>query len=696
MSSARQPVLRLGARVRFNDAEHRVVALDGATVTLQDLDGRPVAVLLPYLLAAEGFELLDGPARTSLAGTGLVDGLAPEDAAKAQWWEGHLLEVETGRHPDPDRALRPEYDPSVPLAERQQAKVKELTGAGHRVSERSLRRLRARYRDAGLWGLVDKRGFRLTTGLPDVDPRIVDVALGIIAENQDGSTTTRTRSALIDDLADRLDGRHGQDAPPLPSRATLYRLFAGLDSNGMVFKQAVMRRRHANRPARPFVPRLATRPGELVEIDTNTFDVLVRFTDGKARRPELTLAVDLATRTLLAGVFSPSAKAVDASALLARLIVPEPMRPAWPQMVHASRSRLPYERLVAIDERFAASASRPPIVPESITCDRGRIYLSAAFESACASLGISLQPARPYTPTDKPVIERTFDSIRTLFSQHVVGYVGSNVTERGNDLDQQPLFTMNQLQALFDEWAVTCWQNRPHDGLGATWADGKPLTPNDMYAAMVARCGYVPLALSAQDYCELLPRKWCVINEYGINHQRRVYDDDVLNPYRRKPSGVPGKGNTWEVRYDPYNISHVHVRNHYTGEWITVPWTYVGMLDQPMTEAIYAHAAKIAADNAANGHQPNESAVARAVRKLRQRARAGDATPLEQRLVARDATRPERPPTPQTAAEPTIEPADVNNLSELGDDSTQRRPQRTRWDPDTPMTPFDPHADEWK
>jgi putative transposase len=169
---------------------------------------------------------------------------------------------------------------------------------------------------------------------------------------------------------------------------------------------------------------------------------------------------------------------------------------------------------------------------------------------------------------------------------------------------------MSQLQALFDEWAVICWQNRPHDGLGATWADGKPLTPNDTYAAMVTRAGYVPLAFSAQDYCELLPRKWCVINEYGINHQRRVYDSEALNDYRRRLSGVPGKGLAWEVRYD---ISHVHVHNHDTGEWITVPWTHAGMLDQPMTEAIYEHAAKIAADNATNGllpHRPGRGAAA--------------------------------------------------------------------------------------
>jgi putative transposase len=42
--------------------------------------------------------------------------------------------------------------------------------------------------------------------------------------------------------------------------------------------------------------------------------------------------------------------------------------------------------------------ARPVIVPETIVCDHGKAYLSAAFRS----LGISLAPAHPDTPTDKP------------------------------------------------------------------------------------------------------------------------------------------------------------------------------------------------------------------------------------------------------------------------------------------------------
>ena len=131
---------------------------------------------------------------------------------------------------------------------------------------------------------------------------------------------------------------------------------------------------------------------------------MCRFSDSVVRRPELTLAVDLATRTLTAGVISPTGKDVDAAVLLARMLVPEPMRPGWPDRLHLTRSALPAGRLVALDDRMRYAAAKPVIFPETVVVDHGAIYLSATFQRACRTLGISLQPARPYTPTDKSVV----------------------------------------------------------------------------------------------------------------------------------------------------------------------------------------------------------------------------------------------------------------------------------------------------
>jgi hypothetical protein len=126
--------------------------------------------------------------------------------------------------------------------------------------------------------------------------------------------------------------------------------------------------------------------------------------------------------SVLGGVIAPTTKAVDAAAVLARMLVPEPMRPGWAESLHHAHSVIPHERLLSTDERFANAAAKPVIIPETINCDRGRVYLSETFLRACATLGVSVQLARPYTGSDKSLVERTFSSINTLFCQHVAGF----------------------------------------------------------------------------------------------------------------------------------------------------------------------------------------------------------------------------------------------------------------------------------
>jgi hypothetical protein len=101
-------------------------------------------------------------------------------------------------------------------------------------------------------------------------------------------------------------------------------------------------------------------------------------------------------------------RAGDAALLLARALMPGPMRPGWSDALRLARSVLPHQSLTAIDERLAAAAAWPVTVPSrGRSCaTTARPTLSATFRTACRSLGVSLVPAHPDTPTDKPVIER--------------------------------------------------------------------------------------------------------------------------------------------------------------------------------------------------------------------------------------------------------------------------------------------------
>lgn len=596
ITAGRLPVLRVGDWVHVEGEDHQVVGLAGTQVRLRSRGGSPSVVLLSFLLASPGFGVVDGPATPTVEPFGLLDTLPPELVARAREWERHLVEVVTGLPADagPGATPRPGYDPRAStLAEREQAKAVELTEAGRSVSARTVRRMRMRYAEQGVWGLVDQRATRAANPAGRADPRLVAAIQAELDAQTHASSGTRGR--LIRRVTKSVEAEYGPGVVPLPGRSAFYELVAALSVGRHSFGAATTRRSLANRPDAPFTPTFAVRPGELVQIDSTPLDVMVVLDSGVIGRPELTAVVDVATRTIPAAMLRPAGtKAVDASLLLARMLVPEPMRPGWSAALRMSASRLPHARLVDVDTRLELAAAKPVIVPETIVIDHGKVFVSDTFAHACNSLGISVQPARPHTPTDKAIIERTFSSINTLFCQHVAGYTGSNVTRRGDRVDTEAVWSLADLQDLLDEWIVAGWQSRPHDGLRDPHAPGRPASPNDAYAAMVAAAGYLPLTLSGEDYLELLPVTWRAINDYGIRIGCRTYDSPDLAPWRRQHSGVAARRGLWEVHHDPYDLSHVFVRT--PDGWVTVPWTHLPMVSAPFADFTWRHARRLAAD----------------------------------------------------------------------------------------------------
>ncbi|CRK55296.1 possible transposase [Alloactinosynnema sp. L-07] len=633
-------VLRPGDRIGFDGDEHLVTGLAGTAVRLRSDSGVEQVLLVGHLTAASDFAVLDSVMPPATEPFGLLEALPPEVVATAERWRAHLVEVETGLPPDvgPGVLPRPGYDPqTTTLAERQRVKAGEL-GVGFRTIELK----RARYTAQGLWGLVDQRAARTFEVTGQADARVVEVLRELITGETDASTGTRSR--LIRRAVKRVEELHGVGVVPMPGRTTFYALVDRLSAGRHTFGSAATRRQLANRPDTAFTPTLASRPGEQVQIDSTPIDVMVLAADGVPVRADLTIAVDVATRTICAAVLRPvGTKAVDAALLLARMLVPEPMRPGWSSALRMSASRLPHRRLVDIDARMREAAARPVIVPDQVVIDHGKVFVSDTFTRACGRLGISIQPARKDTPTDKGVVEATFDAIKTLFAQHCAGFKGANVQQRGRAVAAE--WTLEELQDLLDEWLIVGWQHRPHDALRDPHAPRRMLTPNERYTALVAVSGYLPLPLTGTDYLELLPVKWRAINDYGIRIDHRTYDSPDLGPHRRQHSGLTGRRGLWEVHHDPYDLARVFVRT--PDGWITVPWTHRAMVSAPFADFTWRHARRLAAET---GRDVTETEVARALDALLTRAEHGpDKTGRRVAARTRTAAAAHRPPT----AEPT-------------------------------------------
>ncbi|MGW4854798.1 Mu transposase C-terminal domain-containing protein [Streptomyces sp. NPDC004288] len=683
MSGLKQPArVTVGDRVRFDGQVRGVLAVSVLAVTLGDGD-RPYRVVpLLELFETEDFKVVDTPMRMALPSASLLETFPEAAVEKALWWEGHVLEVLHGLPPgaEPGTEPLPEYRPDRSLTARQRSKAAELSAAGHRVSASTVAHRRRRYQEHGVIGLADHRPVRKRPQFGEVDDAVVTAMRQAIDEAVDAST--RTGTFLLWRTGEILKASTEGQQVRLPSQRTLYRLLAKLTPGTHTTGSATTRRSRAHGAQGPHGELSVFAPGEVMQIDSTPLDVLVRLDNGVAGKVELTAMVDVATRTVTAAVLRPTTKSVDASVLLARTVTPELMRPGWVDALKMSRSVLPHRRLLALDERLEHAAARPVIVPEMIVCDHGKAFISRNFRSACRFLEIEFQPTHKGSPFEKGHIEKMLGSVATLFAQFLPGYTGRNTDRRGRHLESEHLWSLLELQDLLDEWVVAHWQNRPHDGLRDPAHPGRLFTPNEKYAALVEACGYVPVALSSDDYVELLPAEWRVVNDYGIRIKNRTYDRPELGRMRRQDSGIRAKRGLWEVHRGPYDVSRIWVRDHRRDNtWVQATWKFLNRVPVPFGDLAWDHVSQ-------QLPRATEAEIADAVAALLTRAHAGPQTETGPRSSKRD-----RRVAARTKSAGRVTPASTSSGTSCEDTSEESEETLAEV---IPLGLFDPLEDPWK
>lgn len=589
--------LTAGDVVEFEDHQWTIVGVSATHAQLADRQGSIKAVEL-IVLQRQGRVVRGGGARRPPITHAALAGFSPAAADAARRWEPHIVEVLTGRRvgDEGSSAGRHEFDPRKrSLAQREEAKAAELREAGWDVTAHTVKRMRQRFQARGVAGLVDGRSTRRSRLGERTDPRVLDAIQAVAAAAVDGSTVTvDVMRFRVEQL---LEADWGRDTVAMPSLRQFYRIFNDLTRGQHTTGSAKTRRSQASKPPAPYGVYSVTRPGELVEIDATPLDIAVNLGREVVARIELVAMIDVATRSVLTAVLTPTAKSVDAALMLARAMTPEPLRPGWSQALSLVRSILPNRDLVDEDVRLANASARPLVLPETIVYDQGAIFISANFRAACDTLGIDLQPAHPGSGAEKPHIEKMNSSFGTLFCQYASGYLGRSVEHRGRKPEVQPLWTLFELQDLLDQWTVCTWQNRKHAGLRDPRNPKFLLTPNQKYAALVEVAGIVPVALSPDDYVSLLPMQARVVNAYGIKIDHRIYDDEALTPFRRQRSRSAELKDKFEVRYDPYDVSRIWVRDHWglreSGQWFTVYWTQLKKSPVPFGTNVWEYAVEI-------------------------------------------------------------------------------------------------------
>lgn len=621
--------MQVGDRVDVDGSVHVVLAISDRAYVLRDEASQQALEISRDELS----RLTLGPTTSSpsrpIDDPMLLAYLDERTRAEVELWADTLrtLDVELAQNPARRREL---------LAEA----ISKLEGAGQVVSERTLRRKQSAFKEHGILSLVDGR--HRNGRPPRTDPRILTALAEVMDAQSTASTGTGTR--LINLTASALRREYGADAVAMPTDRTMRRLIKQLDRGRHTTGSAKNRQSIANRPDRPFSATTVSTPGEQVQIDSTVLDVMVSLGDGVAGRPELTIMLDVATRSILAAVLrAGGTKSTDLVVCLARALVPYDRRPSG-RLETRSLATLAFETGCLLPEASYADfrARMPYIFPSSITTDRGKIFVSEHFKSVCETLGISLVLSAPHTPTDKGKVERTFKTINTLFTQYLKSYTGRSVEHRGLEVPVEKLNTLVEVQELLDEWIAVHWQNRPHGGLRDPLRPTVTLSPNEMFETMNSLAPQLQIPFTEDTYIELLPIQWRTIQAYGVSIDRRTYDSAALTALRRTSSPHKHKKGAWPIHVDPYNIQTVWIQLE--GAWHPLQWAhaeYTGPLSTDVWDSVRK-------SNLFDRRRATEVEIADRTRALLEHAAQG--TGREQKAIARshavNHAQPQEPTSP--------------------------------------------------
>ena len=266
------------------------------------------------------------------------------------------------------------------------------------VARRTLQRQMARLAAFGPAGLVDVRKTR--DGRRSVDPRWDTICVQVLRSYRDRSNPTK--QAVIDRTNQQFLGAIPDGK--VPSASVAYLRLAELDKGRYTFGAAKKRRSVAKRPTGLLGRLRADRPGQYVLLDSYRMDVFaMEPVTLRWVNTELTVAMDLFDRRVTGLRLRPiAAQSPDVASVLFQTVTAQTW--GWA----AGSPTGPYG---GVPENLVLGGPGG-VLPDTIVVDHGKIYLSDHTRGVCQRLGISIQPAIPDKPTDKPALERFFRTLR--------------------------------------------------------------------------------------------------------------------------------------------------------------------------------------------------------------------------------------------------------------------------------------------
>ena len=213
---------------------------------------------------------------------------------------------------------------------------------------------------------------------------------------------------------------------------------------------------------------------------------------------------------------------------------------------------------------------------ENLYVDNALHFLGDNILEAGRELGFNVVRLQPREPWLKGALERFFRSANVGIVHELPATTLENVlARRDHENLGEPTLTIEEFEALLCFWICDIYHAGVRRALGPLRGFGG--VPLKAWAEKVAK--YEAPALPPPEMFTALAGDWkpLTIQRNGITWDYIVYEDANLTRLRAHPdhrhSSERGGSTKYKVSRDPFDLGHVFVLDHHTGEVLEVPAT---------------------------------------------------------------------------------------------------------------------------
>lgn len=584
--------LEVGTQLLHNETLWTVVELTAGQVILKQEGAVLTArVLIRHLCdPSSGYRFLETQEGATSEQTApakpfepLARALTPRQLERALTRARDVREVltgyQSGNKDDPAAGeSREQYAPWRGLMQKYRAKAAEL-----HVSEPTIRLWTRRYLADGERGLVDGRSRTTSSLFHACNPVWLEVATAFVADRTLKADISAKNLILL--IRAAVERQYGPNVR-LPGRTSAYIALKELDAGRSSFKDAPRRRSIASVPAAAFGHFHATRPGEVILIDTSRLDVAIYDSViKKSTVPQVTAAMDLYDELIVGlRVTVLSTRSIDVASVLFEIVHPREAAVGLPEDATWPSPGVPETALYAVAAESDARYTGPGIVPDALKIDHGSIYVSDHLKLACNDLGISLLPARKYTGTDKSPLERWFGTLKTVCAQLLPGYTGKDPSGAGREDHGTAYLLADDVEKAIREWISLDYHRTRSSAEADDETPGIHLSPMERYHQGIAASGLVRLPRDPSLVYHLLKEKRRAITREGVSIGGLIYRAPILAKYRGRHSPDHNVGRRWSFRFNPDDLRQIYFQDPEDQKWHVIPWERASSVKRPFNE----------------------------------------------------------------------------------------------------------------